>query len=68
MMQYEDDPLFKLINGIHKMADELNHNLESFKVIVSVQHTHNACFLNDISDLNHRVSALERERLTMEGR
>jgi hypothetical protein len=66
MMQYKDDPLFKLIDGIHKMAEELNHNLESFKVIVSVQHTHNECFLNDIIDLNQRVSALERK--TMEGR
>lgn len=63
MMRYQDDPLIKFCHEIRKLAEDLNHNLESFKVIVSVQHTHNECFLSDIIDLNERVKALEEGTL-----
>lgn len=57
MTQY--DPINNFIEGLHKMAKDLNQNIDSVRAWMSIQHTHNEIFMDNIKDLNDRIKYLE---------
>lgn len=48
------------INGLRKMAEDLNRNLLAVKTWMTIQHTHNELFLESINELKARVKTIEK--------
>lgn len=55
------DPIEDFVDGLKKMALDLNKNLELVKAWMSIQNTHNEIFLEDIYDLKVKIKDLNNK-------
>lgn len=50
------------IKNLHKMALDLNNNIEIVKTWMSTQHLHNELFLESINNLKERMKKIEEKQ------
>lgn len=58
---FRKDPVQDYLDGLRKMAVDLNNNLEIVKTWMSTQHLHNELFLESIMELREELKSLKKK-------